>query len=75
MTDSQKQQSIIVGSRNIISQLLFVWVFRFIAILRKVKDIKEIVLELKETETSELNDKILNQKWIEEVEAAEKKNR
>lgn len=65
-----------VGSKNFLSQLFFIWVFRFIYVLRRDKsDFKNINLNLCDTETSIYNDDILEKKWQEEKLRAIKDNR
>ncbi len=59
-----------VGSENVISQTFFLWVFRFIWILRKTANLKDLELVLRQTETSDYNDKILEAKWSEEKKRA-----
>ena len=59
-----------VGSGNIISQTFFLWIFRFILILRKTKDLKELLLVLRKTETSDYNDRILEAKLSDEKQRA-----
>ena len=55
-----------VGSGNVFSQTFFLWVFRFILVIRKTPNLKDLLLVLRETETSDYNDKILEAKWSEE---------
>ena len=65
-----------VGSKNFISQLFFIWVFRFIYLLRSDKsNFKNINLNLCDTETAAYNDDILEKKWQEEKLRAIKENR
>lgn len=65
-----------VGSKNFISQLFFIWVFPFIFRLRLDKsNFKNIELFLRESESADYNDEILENKWQEEVEQAKKENR
>ena len=61
-----------VGSGNFISQLFFFWIFSFILIIRKAKDLKELPLLLRKTETTAFNDEILDKRWKEELEYAKK---
>jgi hypothetical protein len=70
MKEAKKPKPIIVGSGNPLSQLFFFWVFRFIILLRKTKDIKDLLLVLRPTEQADYNDKILEIKWAEEKERA-----
>jgi len=62
-----------VGSGNILSQIFFLWVFRFIIILRQSKDLKNLIFVLRKTETSDYNDDILENKWSKEKERAQQK--
>ena len=59
-----------VGAGNIISSIFFFWVFRFIFALRKTKDLKQLILVLRKTETSDYNDQILEEKWSQEKQRA-----
>jgi hypothetical protein len=70
MTEFKKVFTFQVGSGNFISQLFFLWVFQFILVLRKFKDIKWLILILRKSETSDYNDQILEIKWIEEKKRA-----
>jgi hypothetical protein len=65
-----KQKQFQVGSGNVISQIFFIWVFRFIFVLRKSSNLKDLILVLRETETSDYNDKILEAKWADEKQRA-----
>ena len=67
-------KAIVVGSGNVVSQFFFLWVFRFIWVLRRSKDLKDLIFLLRETETSEYNDELLEAKWsVEKERAAQKK--
>jgi len=70
MTAFKKIFTFQVGSGNIISQIFFLWVFQFIIVLRKFKDIKWLILILRKSETSDYNDQILEFKWTEEKKRA-----
>ena len=61
-----------VGSGNFLSQAFFFWVFQLITILRRTKDIKELLLTLRKSETSDYNDKLLEVEWTKEKERAAK---
>ena len=63
-------KAITIGSGNIISQIFFLWVFRFIYILRKSKDLKDLVFSLRHSETADYNDATLDEKWSQEKEMA-----
>ena len=62
-----------VGSGNILSQIFFLWVFRFIIMLRQSQDLKNLIFVLRKTETSDYNDDILENKWSKEKERAQQK--
>ena len=64
-----------VGSGNFFSQLFFIWVFPFIILLRRSKDIQNIPLHLRTTETAEACTEVLEQKWKKEIAKAAKQNR
>ena len=73
---STKLDRILVGSRNFLSQHFFIWVFRFIAKLRRDKsDFKDIELYLNKSETAEYNDDILEKNWQEEIKRASNEKR
>ena len=69
----QSVKSVIVGSGNIFSQIFFLWVFRFILVLHRSKDLKHLIFILRKTETSDYNDEVLENKWSEEKERAKHK--
>lgn len=69
----QPARAVRVGSGNILSQIFFLWVFRFIIILRQSKDLKNLIFVLRKTETSDYNDDILENKWSKEKERAQQK--
>ena len=72
----QKSHRLQVGSKNFISQLFFLWVFPFVFRLRLDKsNFKNIDLFLRESESANYNDEILEIKWQEEIEQAKKENR
>jgi hypothetical protein len=64
-----------VGAGNIISQLFFLWMFPFIIVVRRAKDLKKLNLRLRQTESASFNDDLLASKWKAEVEWAAKQNR
>jgi hypothetical protein len=68
-------KTVTVGAGNIFSQVFFLWVFRFILILRRAKDLKNLILVLRKTETSDYNDELLEKKWSEEKERAYSKKK
>ena len=73
--ENKKVKSIIVGTNNYLSDLLFFWVFFLISALRRTKDIKELYLLLKECDTATFNDDKLEKKWEQEKQAAKLKDR
>jgi hypothetical protein len=75
MSEQKPIRSFRVGSGNFISQIFFLWVFWFILLLRRTKDLKDLALNLRNTETARFNDKILDEKWKEEIARASKQNR
>jgi hypothetical protein len=64
-----------VGAGNFVSQLFFFWVFPFIWKIRRVKDLKELFLTLRKSETAQYNDKKLEKNWKKEITTAAKQNR
>ena len=72
---SKKKSAYIVGSGNVISQFFFLWIFKFIFILRKTKDMKELLLELRKSETADYNDCLLEKKWSLEKEKSVAKHK
>lgn len=73
---SGKTHKIRVGTKNFLSQIFFVWVFRFIFRLRRDKsDFKNIDLNLCDTETCVYNDDILEKWWKDEKQKAANENR
>lgn len=73
---STKTHRIRVGARFFLSQLFFIWVFRFIFRLRRDKsNFKDIELYLRKSETADENDEILDKKWQEEIKKASQENR
>lgn len=70
-----KKKLMYVGTGNIFSQLFFIWLFKFIWILRRSKDFNGINLRLRKTETSSFNDDVLGNKWKLEKDQAFKENR
>ncbi|CAF0866320.1 unnamed protein product, partial [Brachionus calyciflorus] len=75
MKESKRIRQIQVGSGNFVSQLFFAWVFWFILKLRSTKNIKDLNLTLKKTETAAHNDTILDKEWKKEINCAQKANR
>jgi len=73
--EPQKTRSFVIGTGNIISQLFFFWVFFLIFILRRTKDLKNLLLVLRDKDTATYNDELLEKKWREEKQLAEKQNR
>jgi hypothetical protein len=71
----QKVNLIRVGAGNFISQLFFLWLFRFILIVRRTKELKDLHMSLRRSETANYNDDILDRRWKEEVALAAKQNR
>lgn len=75
-TEKPKTRELLVGSKNFISQLFFLWVFKFIFRLRNDKsDLKNFVFRLRKSERADVNDDILNKKWQEEISLAATQNR
>jgi hypothetical protein len=75
MIESQTKRTLQVGPGNVVSQLVFFWVFKFIYIVRPLKDFKLVQLVLLATETANINDQMLEKRWKEECEQAAKKNK
>lgn len=73
--ESGKTRSFVIGTGNIISQLFFFWVFFLIFVLRRTKDLKDLILVLRDKDTATFNDELLEKKWKEEKKLAEKQNR
>jgi hypothetical protein len=73
--EKTKVNLIRVGSGNFISQIFFLWMFRFIPVIRRTKDLKDLQLALRRTETANYNDDILDRRWKEELALANKENR
>ena len=71
---NKKTKQYLVGSGNFLSQAFFFWVFQLITILRRTKDIKELLLVLRKSETTDYNDKLLEVEWIKEKQRAAKLN-
>ena len=69
------KQFFLIGSKNVVSQILFFWVFSFILLLRKTKDLKDLVLYLKDEDTANFNDAKLEKNWEKEKLKAKEKNR
>ena len=74
-TRAFKPKELIVGSGNFISQIFFLWLFRFIFKVRSSKDLKEFVFKLRKSETADKNDQILDKTWSQEKERAMHKNK
>jgi hypothetical protein len=68
-------KSVRVGPGNFVSQLFFFWIFGFIWMVRRVKDINQLCLSLRKSETAAYNDKKLEKSWKKEVALAAKENR
>jgi hypothetical protein len=75
MTELKEKRFLRVGSGNIVSQLFFFWLFPFIFAIRRTKDIKDLHLILRKTETSSYNDELLEKSWRAEKENAAKNNK
>jgi hypothetical protein len=73
--ENKKVKSIIVGTNNYLSDLLFFWVFFLITALRRTKHIKDLYLLLKECDTATFNDDKLEKKWEQEKQEAKLKDR
>lgn len=78
MSQSSKvkpMRQIKIGPGNIVSQIFFLWVFLFIFVLRRTKDIKELAISLRKKDTCRFNDDNLEKNWSREKERASKENR
>ena len=75
MSHSKKTALIQVGAKNFISQIFFLWVFSFIRLLRRAKEIKDLALILCKTDTAILNENLLDNNWKLELKTASKQNR
>lgn len=64
-----------VGAGNFVSQIFFIWVFWLIVLIRKAKDITDLHLTLRQTETAMFNHATLDSKWKEEQDRASRQNR
>lgn len=73
--ENKKIKKVKVGPGNIVSQLFFFWVFPFILVVRKARDLKDILFVLRKKETCKYNDEVLEKAWSKEKEKAAKKNR
>jgi hypothetical protein len=73
--ETKSSRSFVIGAGNFISQILFFWVFIFVFVLRRSKDLSGLYLVLRENDTASLNDELLEKKWEEEKQLAVKKNR
>lgn len=60
---------ILIGS-NIISELFFLWVFYFIVVLKRSKDLKDLCFLLKKVDTTSYNDELLEKNWKDEKKRA-----
>jgi len=70
-----KVRKVTVGAGNFVSQLFFFWVFYFIWILRRTKNMKDLLLSLRKSEKAKVNDEFLGVKWMHEKDQAKKENR
>ena len=73
--ETQRTRKFVIGTGNIISQLFFFWVFFLIFVLRRTKDLKDLIFVLRKKDTATYNDELLEKKWNEEKKLAEKQNR
>ncbi len=73
--ETQRTRKFVIGTGNIISQLFFFWVFFLIFVLRRTKDLKDLIIVLRKKDTATYNDELLEKKWNEEKKLAEKQNR
>ena len=74
-SDPKGMKSILVGTKNVISQLFFFWVFFLILAIKKTLDMKELGLILLDIDTASRNDNILEKKWIQEKKQAKEEGR
>ena len=70
MASADTKRPLRVGASNFISQLFFLWLFRFIWKIRRCKEVKRLNLELRNTEASNYNDEALEKYWKKEKELA-----
>ncbi|RKO89484.1 hypothetical protein BDK51DRAFT_33473, partial [Blyttiomyces helicus] len=63
----RKRRKFVLAPGNIFSRIFFWWVFELLAISRKAKDIKDVHLHLKATETARVTGDALETTWREEV--------
>jgi hypothetical protein len=76
MITKKSKNEIRLGTRNILSRIGFIWVFRLIVLVKKTaNDFNNLDLTLRGAETSKQNDTLLDKKWREEIDRAAKQNR
>ena len=75
MKHIKNKRLIKVGAGNFISQISFAWVFWFIWVICRAKDLTDLQLVLRKSETSSKNDEILDKKWKDEISQAGKQDR
>lgn len=73
--DTKRVGSMLVGTKNVFSQLFFIWVFFFIHTLKRTTNFKDLYLLLREKDTASYNDNALEKKWVKEKEEASLKGR
>ncbi len=73
--DTKRVGSMLVGTKNVLSQLFFIWVFFLIHTLKRTTNFKDSCLLLREKDTASYNDNVLETKWIKEKEEATLKGR
>jgi hypothetical protein len=73
--EDSKIRSIVVGTHNFISQIFFYWVFHLIIALRRTKDLKNLILLLRDEDNAEYNDNVLGVQWEKEKQKAKENDR
>ena len=71
----KKSTKLKVGTSNFLSQLVFAWVFWFIFKIRTIKNIKDLNLRLRKSETAAYNDDQLDKEWKKELKLSQKEMR
>ncbi|KAJ8327311.1 hypothetical protein, variant [Batrachochytrium dendrobatidis JEL423] len=69
----RKKPKFCLSTSNIISQLLFIWVFRLVRLCRRVSDIRNINFSLNESETAKATGDKLESIWNAEVNQSNEK--
>ena len=68
--ETKRVGSMLVGTKNVFSQLFFIWVFFLIHTLKRTTNFKDLYLLLREKDTASYNDNALEKKWVKEKEEA-----